>query len=80
MNRETAPHAAVRQNLVDADCSSELIERIMALHMADDTPEQFALLEAHRQILLGHLRHNQYAMNCLGYLLFSMKKAGGRKG
>lgn len=71
---ETKNEASVRQNLLDAECPQEAIECFMALQSRGNVPEQLAFLAMHRKTLLGRLRQAQHSLDCLDFLIFSIKK------
>ena len=64
----------VLRNLSDAACPNETIERFMALRSEGRMAEQVKLLQAHRKILLDTIHDGQRSLDCLDYLLFTMKK------
>ncbi|MCD7952638.1 MAG: hypothetical protein LUG14_06915 [Synergistaceae bacterium] len=66
---------AVRENLRDAGCPSEAIEKFMRLGKEDKTAEQAALLAEHRTELLRGLHENQRKIDRLDFLAFKMTKA-----
>lgn len=69
---------AVRQNLRDAGCPSEAIEKYMLLGEEDKAAEQAALLAGHRAALLLALHESQRKIDCLDFLTFKMAKSQGR--
>lgn len=71
---ETHNDAGVRQNLLDAKCPQEAIECFMALRSRGNVPEQLAFLAMHRKTLLNRLRQAQHSLDCLDFLIFSIKK------
>ena len=75
--RETAsnPYAySVLQNLKDAGCTDEMIEKFMALQDSDDEEQQIQLLSGHRKDLLEKLHREEKRIDCLDYLIYQMKK------
>ncbi len=64
----------LRRNLVDAACPGEMIERFMAFRKHGRKREQLLLLTTHRKTLLEKMRSSQQQLDCLDYLLFTMKK------
>ena len=75
--RETAsnPYAySVLQNLKDAGCTDEMIEKFMALQDSDDEEQQIQLLSGHRKHLLEKLKKKKKRIDCLDYLIYQMKK------
>ena len=75
--RETtsSPYASsVLQNLKDAGCTDEMIEKFMALQDSDDEEQQIQLLSGHRKHLLEKLHREEKRIDCLDYLIYQMKK------
>lgn len=64
---------SVRQNLLDAECPLEAIKCFMALRSRGNIPEQLAFLAMHRKTLLNRLRQAQHSLDCLDFLIFSIK-------
>lgn len=74
MRHASDTKTSLRQNLTDAACPPDTIERFMALGQDGRKKEQIALLTAHRKVLLEQVRSGQRRLDCLDYLLFIMKK------
>ncbi len=73
------PHIAdtrgiLRENLSDAGCDPELIQRFMALAEQGQEAEGLALLAKHRKHLLDCCHAEQKKIDCLDYLVYQMKK------
>ncbi len=64
----------VRQNLADADCPEEAVACFMALRSGGNIPEQLTFLAMHRKTLLGRMRQAQHALDCLDFLVVTIKK------
>lgn len=64
----------LRENLLDAGCDPELIERFMALIGQGKEQEALALLTKHRKHLLDCCHAEQKKIDCLDYLVYRMKK------
>lgn len=74
--RETAgnPYAyTVLQNLKDAGCNDEMVEKFMALQDSDDEEQQIQLLSGHRKYLLEKLHRDEKRIDCLDYLIYQMQ-------
>ena len=74
--RETAgnPYAyTVLQNLKDAGCTDEMVEKFIALQDIDDEEQQIQLLSGHRKHLLENLHREEKKIDCLDYLLYQMQ-------
>lgn len=63
------PDASLRQNLIDAGCSREWIDRFFA---ESDTPQQLQLLNRHRKQLLDNLHQKEKQIDCLDYLIYCL--------
>ena len=73
---ETAgnPYAyTVLQNLYDAGCTDEMVEKFMALQDSEDEEQQIRLLSGHRKHLLEKLHREEKRIDCLDYLLYQMQ-------
>lgn len=64
----------LRENLLDAGCDTELIERFMALTGQGKEREALALLAKHRKHLLDCCHAEQKKIDCLDYLVYQIKK------
>lgn len=71
---EPQDEAGIRQNLADAECPEQAIEGFIALRSKGNIPEQLAFLVMHRKTLLTRLRQVQHALDCLDFLIFTLKK------
>lgn len=69
------PYAyTVTQNLIDAGCSHEMVEKFMALQDKGREEEQLDLLSCHRKKLLDQLHLEEHRIDCLDYLVYRMQK------
>mgnify|MGYP001624298002 CR=1 FL=1 len=76
VKREDAgnPYAyTVLQNLKDAGCTNEMVEKFMILQDNDDEEQQIQLLSGHRKYLLEKLHREEKRIDCLDYLLYKMQ-------
>jgi len=64
----------LRQNLVDAGCGQEIVERCMDLAQQKRTREMKHILACHRQTLLDTLHADEKRIDCLDYLVFTIDK------
>lgn len=64
----------LRQNLVDAGCEQEIVQRCMELARQKKTREMKRILARHRQTLLDALHANEKRIDCLDYLVYHMEK------
>ena len=63
----------VLQNLKDAGCTDEMVEKFMALQDSEDEEQQIRLLSGHRKHLLEKLHKDEKRIDCLDYLIYQMK-------
>lgn len=66
-------HGSIYQNLIDAGCSRQTAERCMALIQERDMPELFKQLSKHRKHLLDQIHAHQKEIDCLDYLIYTLK-------
>ncbi len=64
------------QNLKDANCNNNLISKFLELEKSNKVNEQLKLLSIHRKNLLDTLHENQKRIDCLDYLIFTIKQKG----
>ena len=64
----------VLQNLKDAGCTDEMVEKFMILQDSDDEEQQMRLLSCHRKHLLEKLHMDEKQIDCLDYLIYQMQK------
>lgn len=63
------------QNLKDAGCDSDTIEKFMADLQKGKEANGLKRLAAHRKNLLDSLHREQKCIDCLDYLVYKMRKA-----
>ena len=64
----------VRRNLSDAGCDGSFIEKFLLLEQRGQKKEQLRLLAQHWLALLEDLHRDQYRIDCLDYLVYTMEK------
>ena len=62
------------RNLKDAGCDEAMIQKYLQLQKEGRRQEQFRLLALHRASLLDRVHVSQSMIDCLDYLVYSMKK------
>lgn len=62
------------RNLKDAGCNEAMIQKYLQLQKEGKRQEQFRLLALHRASLLDQVHVSQSMIDCLDYLVYSMKK------
>lgn len=70
----TEENKFVIRNLKDAGCDDLIIEKFLQLQNERKTKEQLNLLSRQRTSLLQELHESQKRIDCLDFLIFSMKK------
>ena len=73
MNGLTEEQLLLR-NLTDAGCGAEDIERYLKLRAKGKEQEMLRFLLAHRAKLLDKVHEIQEKLDCLDYLIYSMKR------
>jgi len=66
---------SIIQNLKDAGCDSEIIEKFMADLQKGKEENSLKRLAVHRKNLLDSLHREQKCIDCLDYLVYQMRKA-----
>lgn len=64
----------LRQNLIDAGCDQEIVQRCMDLAQGQKTTEMKRILARHRRTLLDTVHAEQKKIDCLDYLVYKMDK------
>lgn len=64
----------VIQNLKDAGCNADSIEKFMAFFENGNVKEQLTLLANHRKQLLNKVHKEEKCISCLDYLVYQIKK------
>ncbi len=64
----------IRRNLTDAGCDKHLIEQFLKLEQKQKRKEQYQLLSRYRGYLLERLHQEQYKIDCLDHMVYSMQK------
>lgn len=64
----------ILENLKDAGCASDFIADFMRLEETGEQGEQLIMLSKHRKRLLTQLHTEHRRIDCLDYLIHSMKK------
>ena len=82
VKQETAgnPYAyTVLQNLKDAGCTDEMVEKFMDLQANEDEEQQIRLLSSHRKHLLEELHREEKRIDCLDYLIYQMQNKNKKR-
>lgn len=70
---------AVLQNLKDAGCTDEMVQRIMVQLYEDNFNELLKQLEQHRACLLSMVHEKEKQIDCLDYLVYQIKRYHSQK-
>lgn len=62
------------QNLRDAGCDEAAIQKFFQLQNEGNPREQLRLLSLHRAALLDRIHTCQHMLDCLDYLIYSVKQ------
>lgn len=63
----------IKQNLIDAGCDQQTIERCMQMIKEESYTELLPILTQHRATLLGEVRFGQKQIDCLDYLIYKIR-------
>ena len=74
MPEATDTQGILRQNLLDAGCGSDTVQRCMALAQTKNTPELMRILAQHRRALLDTIHQSEKRIDCLDYLVYKLEK------
>lgn len=69
----TSMDAKTERNLIDAGCSKPLIGEFAALASKD---ERLRWLARYRRSLIGSIHEEQKKLDCLDYLIYSLRNNG----
>ena len=64
----------IRRNLSDAECSASQIVQFLELEEQRKRQEQYQMLSRQRALLLKELHQDQFRIDCLDYMVFTMQK------
>ena len=62
------------QNLEDAGCDGEMVQKCMAMAEKDDADGLLRLLSCHKKGLLQMVHIKQKEIDCLDYLIYTVEK------
>lgn len=64
----------IQRNLSDAGCDASMISQFIKLEQKHKREEQYQLLKRHKAVLLEKLHKDQYKIDCLDHMVYSMRK------
>lgn len=70
---EITAEEKILRNLKDAGCDEFVIQKFFRLQGEGKIKEQLRLLSVQRAVLLDKIHANQKMIDCLDYLVYSMK-------
>lgn len=70
---ETSERTRLLRNLKDAGCDETTIQKYFELQKEGRRQEQYRLLSLHRASLLDQVHVSQHRIDCLDYLIYTMK-------
>lgn len=65
---------SVIQNLNDAGCTQDVVNRFMTLWEESDRDTQLRFLRRYRSFLLDGIHAEQKKLDCLDYLIYQLEK------
>ena len=71
---EISERTRLLRNLKDAGCDEPTIQKYFELQNESKRQEQYRLLYLHRASLLDQVHVSQHMIDCLDYLIYTMKK------
>lgn len=71
---EMSEEAKLLRNLKDAGFDEDAIQKFLGLRKDGRTKEQYRLLSLQRASLLDKVHVSQHMIDCLDYLVYSMRK------
>lgn len=78
MPKASDTQGILRQNLLDAGCSGDMIRRCMDLAGKQECGELLRILACHRRELLNAVHQNEKQIDCLDYLVYQIEKQGNK--
>ncbi len=64
----------LRQNLLDAGCGPDTVQRCMDLVEKQESAELLRLLSRHRRELLDKVHQSEKRIDCLDYLIYQIER------
>lgn len=74
VNDMTQRNKEIEQNLIDAGCTSSVIEKFFSYMEKNEKEKQIILLEEQRRKLLDDVHDGEKKIFCLDYLMYQMQK------
>lgn len=64
----------IKRNLSDAGCDAVQIAQFLELESKQKREAQYRLLNRHKACLLSKLHQDQYKIDCLDHMVYTMQK------
>ncbi len=64
----------IRRNLKDAGCGDSVIYEFFELEKSHRRAQQYKLLSKQKSLLLKELHRNQYKIDCLDHMVYTMRE------
>ncbi len=77
--KEAEEKNMLRRNLTDGGCNEQTVERFLKFHLEGKRREELRLLNLQRAALLDALHGEQSRIECLDYLIYSIKNQSNSK-
>lgn len=74
MTEAHAIYKNIYQNLIDAGCDDSITEKCMLLVKEERIFDMLPILTKHRKCLLDSVHKGQKQIDCLDYLIYTLKK------
>ena len=68
------------RNLEDAGCNRVQIAKFLELEEQQKRKEQYRMLKQHKAFLLEELHQDQYKIDCLDHMVYTMEKEDKQNG
>ena len=76
MSRHDNDNEKMIQNLKDAGCGQKILDNFALEWESGETGRVMTILTGHRCELLGQIHKYQKQLDCLDYLIYTMRKKG----
>lgn len=76
---EISEEMRLLRNLKDAGCDEDTIKKYVRLEKEGRRQEQYRLLSRQRALLLEQVHSEQHKIDCLDYLVYTMKNKNSKR-
>ena len=74
MPRASDTRGILKENLIDAGCTPEIVQQCMSLAQQQENDALLRVLSRHRKSLLDTVHQNEKRIDCLDYLIYRLEK------